>query len=87
MRVAIIQTWLTASSPTLPPGSYPVEHLITVLPPHAAQWLATEVLNGKTPIFDVVASPAYDWDVVGEHPVLAVLDRCHGFPQCFPTNR
>jgi hypothetical protein len=59
---AELKAWLgeATSPPTLPPGSYPVSQLTAVLPPHAAQWLATEGSNGTTPALDVVAPRAYD---------------------------
>lgn len=57
---AELTAWLAASPPALPPGSYSVEQLSAVLPPHAPQWLATEATNGTTPRFDVVATRVYD---------------------------
>ena len=44
----------------LPPGSYAVGQLTAVLPPHAAQLLATEATNGTTPELDVVATRVYE---------------------------
>jgi len=58
---AELKAWLGETSPSsLPPGSYAVGQLTAVLPPHAAQWLATEATNGTTPALDVVATPVYD---------------------------
>src|SRR5262245_32243207 len=58
---AELRAWLEKTvPPSLSPGSYPVDQLTTVLPPHATQLLATEVTNGKPPTLDVVASRVYD---------------------------
>lgn len=58
---AELRAWLQESPPpSLPPGSYPLETLTAVLPPHAPQWLATEAANGAIPPFEVVASQQYD---------------------------
>lgn len=58
---AELGTWLEkTASPPLSPGSYQIDQLTTVLPPHATQLLATEATNGTAPAFDVVATRVYD---------------------------
>lgn len=58
---AELRAWLEkATPPPLPPGSYSVEQLTAVLPPHAPQLLATEVTNGTAPTLEVVASRVYE---------------------------
>jgi hypothetical protein len=67
---AELQAWLaqTATPHRLPPGSYPLDHLVGVLPPHAPQFLATEVTNGTPLSLDVVTSPVF---------AVLVSDRVH----------
>ena len=67
---AELQTWLaqTAPSRTLPPGSYPADHLFDVLPPHAPQLLAAEVASGAVPALEVTAPQVYE---------VPVSDRTH----------
>ena len=59
---AELRTWLTqtATPRALPPGSYPAEELVGVLPPHAPGLLASEATNGTVPTLDVVAARTYD---------------------------
>ncbi len=58
---AELKAWLgEPAPPSLPPGSYAVDQLTAVLPPHAVQWLATEATNGAPPPLAVVASRPYD---------------------------
>lgn len=55
-----LKAWLgETAAPPLPPGSYAASQLAAVLPPHAAQLLATEATNGTTPALDVVATRVY----------------------------
>ena len=64
-----LQTWLTQPAPqTLLPGSYPVDQLVGVLPPHTSQLLTTEATNGTAPALEVVAPRVYE---------VPVSDRVH----------
>ena len=66
---AELRTWLAQPAPrTLPPGSYPVDQLFNVLPPHASQLLTTEATNGTAVTLDVVAPRVYE---------VPVSDRVH----------
>lgn len=59
---AELRTWVaqTAPSRALQTGTYPVDQLVDVLPPHATQLLTTEATNGAVPTLDVIASRVYD---------------------------
>ena len=66
---AELRTWLAQPAPqALPPGSYPVDQLLSVLPPHASQLLETEATNGTAVTLDVVAPQVY---------AVPVSDRVH----------
>ena len=66
---AELQTWLTQPATlALPPGSYPVDQLVAVLPPRTPQLLATEATNGTVVTLDVVAPRVYE---------VPVSDRVH----------
>ncbi len=56
---AELRTWLTqtATPRALPPGSYPAEELVGVLPPHAPQLLASEATNGTAPLRSMWSPP------------------------------
>jgi len=59
---AELRTWLKQSNPsrTLLPGSYPVDQLFDVLPPHTRQLFAAEIAGGTVPALDVVASQVFE---------------------------
>ena len=59
---AELRAWVTQVAPgtTLQPGSYPLDQLKGVLPPHAPQLLTAETTNGSAPTLDVVAPRVYD---------------------------
>ena len=66
---AELRTWLAQPVPQeLSPGSYPVDQLLSVLPPHASQLLAAEATNGTPVALDVVAPRVYE---------VPVSDRVH----------
>ena len=66
---AELQTWLAQSAlQAFPPGSYPVDQLVSVLPPHTSQLLTTEATNGTAVTIEVVAPRVY---------AVPVSDRVH----------
>ena len=59
---AELRTWLAQSTSQrkLSLGSYPVDQLFDVLPPHIPQLFAAEIAGGAVPALDVVASQVFE---------------------------
>ena len=53
LKTRIMQT---TTPQDLPPGSYPADQLVNLLPPHAPQLLPTEATNGLVPTPDIIDS-------------------------------